>query len=38
MCGVKKKNWMPPFFRHPAIPPHDGIVEGEEDREYVRCR
>jgi hypothetical protein len=33
MCSVK--NWMPPFFRHPAIPPRPTRVEGEDSREYV---
>ncbi|MEQ9358128.1 hypothetical protein [Coleofasciculus chthonoplastes] len=26
---------MPPFFRHPAIPPRPTRVEGEDSREYV---
>jgi hypothetical protein len=26
---------MPPFFRHPAIPPCPTRVEGEDSREYV---
>jgi hypothetical protein len=34
MCGLGK-NWMPPFFRHPAIPPHPASAEGEDSREYV---
>ena len=29
------KNWMPPFFRHPAIPPHPAEAEGEDSRKYV---
>ena len=34
MCSLGK-NWMPPFFRHPAILPHPTRVEGEDSREYV---
>jgi len=26
---------MPPFFRHPAIPPHPTRVEGGDSREHV---
>ena len=29
------KNWMPPFFRHPSIPPRPTRVEGEDSRDFV---
>ena len=31
------KNWMPPFFRHPAIPPHPTRVEGEDSRDPLNA-
>ncbi|MEQ8753290.1 MAG: hypothetical protein RID09_07205 [Coleofasciculus sp. G1-WW12-02] len=31
------KNWMPPFFRHPSIPPRPTRVEGEDSRDFVEA-